>query len=1008
MEGGDLMDRLFACPDNKIPIYEARRHFQHLIFGLAYCHHLGICHRDLKVENLLLDKHGVLKISDFGLSALHEPIARTLSVSDEIQNSNRESSFISQSTANENNTNTNDLNYRTNNLNTEFDSNSTSRVPYIKVLPTLADKKNNFINNKYQECERVFNGAPQLQQSPFSPSAPLSPSATASSGGAFLMPSSITTRVAAHGTITNTKLIASNNEDFVTTMHEDVCEVKSILDIPQGILKEEDAVSKAQSETANNWHAIANLSRTFKEAQRLSSLQPNSVPPKLKKHVDTAANETANTKTNYTNTNIPPLNNTLPLSKSAEIFFMSTTCGTPHYLAPEIILGKESWDGRSSDIWACGVILYMVVCGRFPFDGGTVAELFGKICLGAPGMMWKYFPSVPVRIVDNNSLSGVRSGHFERDFEYQDDLQNLKNLIIGILTADTQKRFSLEDIVNHPWFQTDLPLDVKAGLEFLLNKGAMNEEYAPGDQSRGPIEESSKFLFVQSSNIQTSASMKTHSSSSPVKYVIQTPNKYLNANTHDEDEFNKKNLFNPFRKSNEKRSTPGGVSNFTCNQSPPSPSSVNRRSPPFIQAGSPILSNYLPLTRSFHPSPVQYHSSFHPQGTYTNRNVHTDLNNFDSGEILMQENEEVHDYLPTDEEGVPSLGVVASTCKSARNSARAEENDGYGGRERLADHNIPPRISLSSLSLVMQTNIQLDINTYNINININDNSNITKDMSNIVQTAHQNFIDMFENERTASDSKFQKKDKNEISASKMKTNFSPPFSDPNTSDSNPCGTILTNVDLSRNTPKFYSAFELVNSSAAAGILRLIRSAAPQSAEPFGGKSTRVAILKETEFADDDWFATSSHIPRTEKHRVLPFNTVDKNQTKNQSNIFAHPNDRSPTLLANSGMINKLSRAPRTILDMFSDQILMHLFEFAVDIRLGRLLMNPEDPFKLLMVIPSHVKPLSIELFCEILSMGGEGAYVVEVNHKRGDPLECRGVAKALIEYLNAKNIKIKT
>ncbi|XP_042515282.1 CBL-interacting serine/threonine-protein kinase 3-like [Macadamia integrifolia] len=53
---------------------EARRYFQQLINAVDYCHSRGVYHRDLKPENLLLDSYGVLKISDFGLSAFSQQI----------------------------------------------------------------------------------------------------------------------------------------------------------------------------------------------------------------------------------------------------------------------------------------------------------------------------------------------------------------------------------------------------------------------------------------------------------------------------------------------------------------------------------------------------------------------------------------------------------------------------------------------------------------------------------------------------------------------------------------------------------------------------------------------------------------------------------------------------------------------------------------------------------------------------------------------------------------------
>eukprot|EP01001_Neometanema_parovale_P004071 NODE_1557_length_1686_cov_36.751759_g1479_i0.p1 GENE.NODE_1557_length_1686_cov_36.751759_g1479_i0~~NODE_1557_length_1686_cov_36.751759_g1479_i0.p1 ORF type:complete len:470 (+),score=90.00 NODE_1557_length_1686_cov_36.751759_g1479_i0:159-1568(+) len=68
VDGGELFE--FAAPPNKIfPQAEARCYFQQLILGISYCHKRGVAHRDLKPANLLVNRRGVLKVSDFGLSA---------------------------------------------------------------------------------------------------------------------------------------------------------------------------------------------------------------------------------------------------------------------------------------------------------------------------------------------------------------------------------------------------------------------------------------------------------------------------------------------------------------------------------------------------------------------------------------------------------------------------------------------------------------------------------------------------------------------------------------------------------------------------------------------------------------------------------------------------------------------------------------------------------------------------------------------------------------------------
>ncbi|KAG6538233.1 hypothetical protein ZIOFF_003345 [Zingiber officinale] len=88
---------------------------------------------------------------------------------------------------------------------------------------------------------------------------------------------------------------------------------------------------------------------------------------------------------------------------------LHTTCGSPNYIAPEV-LSNRGYDGARSDIWSCGVILYVILTGSLPFDDRNLAVLYQKIVRGDtkfPKWLSPGAQDILKRILDPNPITRI-------------------------------------------------------------------------------------------------------------------------------------------------------------------------------------------------------------------------------------------------------------------------------------------------------------------------------------------------------------------------------------------------------------------------------------------------------------------------------------------------------------------------------------------------------------------------------------------------------------------------
>lgn len=130
--------------------------------------------------------------------------------------------------------------------------------------------------------------------------------------------------------------------------------------------------------------------------------------------------------------------------------------GTLSYMAPEVVrsCGGAHYDAKAADVWSCGVVLYVMLYGAYPFDnrpedfaGMSEAQKLRKML---ERMERREYDTARVKL-DPAALE----------------------LLQGLLEPSPAKRLTVDQIMSHPWFVQRLPAKVSRGANRASKRGGV-------------------------------------------------------------------------------------------------------------------------------------------------------------------------------------------------------------------------------------------------------------------------------------------------------------------------------------------------------------------------------------------------------------------------------------------------------------------------------------------------------------------------------------------------------
>jgi len=146
-------------------------------------------------------------------------------------------------------------------------------------------------------------------------------------------------------------------------------------------------------------------------------------------------------------------------------YLLTTRCGSDDYASPELIMA-QAYDGRQTDAWALGVLLFALMEGRLPFDpppGSSEQKMRSKTAHRIARCEWKWVKLAPKPAeVNSSGDSGivVDVNGSERPQGYDPEYEGGKRIVEGLLKR-ASKRWRLDMVEQDEWVKEAILVEMR-------------------------------------------------------------------------------------------------------------------------------------------------------------------------------------------------------------------------------------------------------------------------------------------------------------------------------------------------------------------------------------------------------------------------------------------------------------------------------------------------------------------------------------------------------------------